>query len=105
MLIQICVNVLDYLDLLLDDLLEYPTLNCKHSHRLHPTVLDSRGQTHPQRHSRNYFQHNAAETPNIDDPTVLILLHFVKHQHIVLQFVLKQDIVENLRWHVFGGSH
>ena len=70
------------------------------------TARHQERQTHPQGNPNDYLQQHTAKTPNVNGPWVAIVVHhFLVEILLVLALVLVDDIVEDLRRHVFGGSH
>ena len=62
-------------------------------------------KTHPERDSAHYLQYDATERPYIHHPRFLVLLDEFELNWIVVQAVLKQNIVEDLRRHILGRRH
>lgn len=105
MLIEVVVQVADDFNLLLDDLRKHPVLHRKQASHSRIPLLYLCLDAHPQGHSRDDLQHNAPETPDIDDPGILVPLHLLEHLLVVLQLILEEYVVEYLRGHVLRSGH
>lgn len=105
MVVKVVVEVADDVDLLLNDFGKDPVFDCKQSGDLVAPLLDPSVDAHPQRHPRHDFKHNAAETPDVDGPRVLVLFHFLQHFLVIVKLVLEENVVEDLGRHVLGCRH
>ena len=100
------VKVVNHIDLLLNYFGKNPIFNSKEPD--HPVVTPFFNfglNTHPERDSCYNLQHNTPETPNVNSPRIFVFVHFLQHLLIVLQLVLKEDVVQNLRRHVLWRGH
>ena len=76
MMVEMVIEIANDVDLLLDNLGKDSVLDGKQPGDFVAPLLDPRVDAHPQRHSRHNLKHNAAKTPDVDGPWVLVLLHF-----------------------------
>ena len=99
--------MLHYLQLLLYYLVEGSSFDREESVSDHLLILPPhyRLQTHPERHSRHYFQQDTAQRPHIDDPGVIVFLDIFQQLRNVLEFVLVKYEIEDLRSHVLRCGH
>jgi hypothetical protein len=104
--VEVVVQVVDHFHLFLYDFGEDSIFDCEEAgHSGNASFVNFGLYAHPQRHARYDLEYDAAQTPNIDDPRVFVLLHLLQHLLVVLQLVLEEDVVENLGRHVFGRCH
>jgi hypothetical protein len=102
----VVVQVANHIDLLLNNLGEDSIFDCEQaSDPISAFFLYFGLDAHPERHACDDFKHDAAQTPDIDGPGIFILFHLLEHLFIIFQFVLEQNVVEDLRRHVFGCGH
>lgn len=101
------LQILDHFQLLLDYLVEGPSLDGEQpvADDLCVLLADDGLETHPEGHSGDDFQEDATETPDVDDPRIVIFLDVLQQFGDVLELVLVEDEVEDLRGHVLRGSH
>jgi hypothetical protein len=105
-MVEMVVEVVDHLYLLLDYFGEDSIFDCEQSSDSgHGLIIDFGLNAHPQGHSSHYFQYDASETPDVDDPWIFILLHLLEHLLVVVELVLEEDVVEYFRRHVLGSGH
>lgn len=100
------IQIADDFYLFLYDLRKHPIFNRKQAGNLRDVLLLYPGlDAHPQGHASDDLQCNTSQTPNIDDPRILIFLHLLQHFFIVIHLVLIEDVVQDLRRHVLRGCH
>lgn len=99
------VEILHYIDLFFDNLVEKSPFDRKKPSSFDIRVFYPSWETHPKRQTGYNLQNNTAKTPNIDNPRVFVLLHFVEHENVILELVLKKNVIENFWRHVLGSGH
>lgn len=106
MIVEMVVQVADDFDLLLDDFGKHAILYGKQTCYFRDVLLFNPGlNAHPKRNPSNDLQRDTAQTPHIDDPRIFVLLHLLQHFLIIIHLVLIEDVVQDLRRHVFRSSH
>ena len=102
-------NIWVHFPLFCDYLWKQPSFYSKQSLFLKPASIftrDQKWQTHPKRHSYDDLKNNTAETPYINCPWLLIVIHHTLVElFFILSFVLMDNIIKDLRWHVLRCRH
>ena len=63
-------------------------------------------QAHPERNPHHNFKQHASKREDIDNPRVLVFSHNLLIEILlILPLILMNDVVEDLRGHVFRCSH
>jgi hypothetical protein len=105
--LQEFLQVLHYFQLFLYYRVERATLYSKKSvpDQFFALPPDDRFEAHPERNTRDDLQNDAAETPHIDDPRVVVLLDVFEEFGDVFELIFVQDKVEDFRGHVLRSGH